>query len=392
MSASNLQGRSILVVDDEPVFARTLADGLGSELKGVVVQLANHGQRALEILAREPVDLVVTDVHMPVMDGMSLVAEMVSRGINLPVIMVTAFGTRAIELDARRNGVISVVDKPIDFPLMVEICAGMLRSRSRGSIEGITLAGFLQLLEMERRTCTVRIFGDEGTGTIGMRDGQVVLCSVSEATGFEALCQIVSWDSPRIELLPLTGEGEEKPLSLNVALLEGARLQDEAHRTRQDHDKETPIVPPPPKTKSRAKSSSSSRPRANGQGDAKRTANIATIEEATNACMDIKGAIAIAVVDYETGICLGSRQVGDFPVEIAAAGNTEVVRAKMSVMKSLGIGDRINDILITLAPHHHIIAPLPQGPLFLYMALDRQTSNLALARRRMMEVGKKLVI
>ena len=84
---------------------------------------------------------------------------------------------------------------------------------------------------------------------------------------------------------------------------------------------------------------------------------------------------------------------GPFNLELAGAGNSEVVRAKLKTMRSLGLKDSIEDILITLGTQYHIIRPMVDKPgVFIYLALDRQKSNLALARLKSADVEKELVI
>src|SRR5689334_18532372 len=105
------------------------------------------------------------------------------------------------------------------------------------------------------------------------------------------------------------------------------------------------------------------------------------IETALKEAMTLDGAIAAARLDYDSGMTLGQLGGGKFlDLEVAGAGNTEVVRAKMRTMQSLGLNDEIEDILITLGRQYHIIRPAGRGQtLFLYLALDRQKANLALA-------------
>ncbi|MGW0580851.1 hypothetical protein ACWD25_34020, partial [Streptomyces sp. NPDC002920] len=110
------------------------------------------------------------------------------------------------------------------------------------------------------------------------------------------------------------------------------------------------------------------------------------IESTLKEAMAIDGALGVAVVDYESGMSLGVLGGGpQLDLELAAAGNTEVVRAKQRTLKSLGLQEEIEDILITLGQQYHLIRPLAsvRGSLFLYMALDRSRSNLALARHRL---------
>jgi hypothetical protein len=106
-----------------------------------------------------------------------------------------------------------------------------------------------------------------------------------------------------------------------------------------------------------------------------------TINETMTKIMGIDGAVCVAVVDAQSGMMLGSQGTG-VDMEAAAAGNTEVVRAKLKTMKSLGLNDAIEDIMITLGKQYHIITLVPNKPgLFLYFVLDRAKANLALARR-----------
>ncbi|MDR2678018.1 MAG: hypothetical protein LBB51_01085, partial [Zoogloeaceae bacterium] len=78
-------------------------------------------------------------------------------------------------------------------------------------------------------------------------------------------------------------------------------------------------------------------------------------------------------------------------IELAAAGNTEVVRAKLATMKSLKLDDVIEDILITLGKQYHVIRPIAKSKgVFLYAVLDKSKANLALARRKLQEVEESI--
>ena len=115
---------------------------------------------------------------------------------------------------------------------------------------------------------------------------------------------------------------------------------------------------------------------------------MASIKQTLEDILTIDGAMCAAVVDAGSGMILGSAGSG-VDMEIAAAGNTEVVRAKHKTMRALGLSDVIEDMLITLGRQYHILRPssVKEG-LFLYVVLDKQRANLALARRKTQEVDK----
>ena len=118
--------------------------------------------------------------------------------------------------------------------------------------------------------------------------------------------------------------------------------------------------------------------------------DMANLNQTLEGIMQIDGAIAAAVVDWQSGLTLGTIGSG-INIDLAAAGNTNVVRSKMSVMKDLKLKGGIEDILITLSEQYHLIRMLESNPnLFIYVALSRSNSNLGLARHRLAALEKDL--
>ena len=117
---------------------------------------------------------------------------------------------------------------------------------------------------------------------------------------------------------------------------------------------------------------------------------MATINQTLDELLTLDGALCAAIVDSTSGMILGSKGSG-IDLEVAAAGNTEVIRAKNKTMRALGLNDVIEDILITLGKQYHIIRPSSRKEgVFIYCVLDKQRSNLAMARRKVQDVDKEL--
>lgn len=116
------------------------------------------------------------------------------------------------------------------------------------------------------------------------------------------------------------------------------------------------------------------------------------INQSMQDLLAIDGAMCAALVDSASGMILGQLGSG-VDLEVAAAGNTEVVRAKMKTMRALGLNDTVEDILITLGKQYHIIRPMAKHEgLFLYVVLDKSKANLAMARRKVLDVEKDIAV
>ncbi len=120
---------------------------------------------------------------------------------------------------------------------------------------------------------------------------------------------------------------------------------------------------------------------------------MANIKESLGKLDSIDGFIGACICDSESGMVLGTEGGGSINLEVAGAGNTEVVRAKRKAMNSLNLKDGSEDILITLGRQYHLIRPLrARNTLFFYVALDRTRANLAMARLSVADVEKDLQV
>lgn len=191
-------GKTVLLVDDEEFFRMSLRVVLGARLPGVRVAEARDGREALGILQRDTVDVVVSDLVMPNLDGTGLLAEMITRRVRVPVIVVSAYATAAPAFE----GALTCLAKPVDLG---SLCATIART----DIAEPTLMGLLHVLACRLATCTVGVTSrtDVGTrhGSIAMERGRLVQASVSlkggaafTRVGLDAAADILGWELPEV--------------------------------------------------------------------------------------------------------------------------------------------------------------------------------------------------
>lgn len=123
--------------------------------------------------------------------------------------------------------------------------------------------------------------------------------------------------------------------------------------------------------------------------------DMSSLDEAVKQLLSIEGATAAAVVDHTSGMALAQGGSPGFDLGVAAAGNSNVVSAKLRTMADLGLESDIEDVLITLDSQYHLINVLNSGAskgLFVYLVLDRTYANLALARHKLKNIAKTVAI
>jgi len=393
-----LAGKRILLVDDESLFLSSLREGLEALEPSLTVFEAGDGVAALAVLDAHSVDVVVSDLRMPRLDGVGLLAEMVSRSINVPVVVLSAFRDARNTAKATGMGAVSFLDKPVDYDELIGAIERALQPRDRAFMEGFSLPSLLQMMNFDRKSSTLSVRSADAAGRIFMSEGEVVDAWFGDEFGRKAFGEIMRMPTPTLELaaLPdLVQRSITEPLS--ALLLNAFREDDERRRSERvdggwDETVDGGWDELVDELDSKEAEDPRDTPQTEPESEQKEDINMANVEQSLKNAMQITGAIGAALVDYESGMTLGAKGGGSLNLEVAAAGNTDVVRAKMGVMNDLGIEGGIKDILITLDAQYHLIRPLKGTTLFMYLAIDSKNGNLAMARHKLASIESELKI
>ncbi|HET8541008.1 MAG TPA: response regulator [Anaeromyxobacter sp.] len=223
--------KNVLIVDDEKSFLLSLVAGLEQYASTFKTLTAANGKEAVEVLRRAKVDLVVTDLNMPEMDGFELLALMTKEHPGVPAMIMTAYATPAIKSRVEALGAFRIQEKPIDFKHLAENVLASLAAMDSGHLKGITLPAFLQLVEAERKTCTLKITSKGLKGFLCFSDGRLLEAATQTERGEAAAYAILSWEDVAIEfngICKVTADRIGK--SVSHILMEAFRLKDERKR------------------------------------------------------------------------------------------------------------------------------------------------------------------
>ncbi len=226
--------KTILLVEDEEPIRTPLAELLADADEEYRVIPAPNGREAVNVLLAMSVDLVITDLKMPVMDGFTLLAHLMRCHPSVPVIVITAYGTAETRTRLKALGMVDYVEKPTDFKALPGLVRAKLTQRAEGRIVGITLSGLLQLLNLEHKTCVLSIKSGGREGQLSCLAGEMIHAQAGASLGLDAIYEILRWDDPEIEIGG-TPSPQERTIDapLSHVLLEAARLKDEIDEARR---------------------------------------------------------------------------------------------------------------------------------------------------------------
>lgn len=229
--------RKVLIVDDDLDTLRSLREGLEAYGETFSLITAENGGAAVEILRTHPVSLVVTDLKMPQMDGFGLLTHVMENYPDVPVIIMTGYSTPEMEKSALEGGAVGYIEKPfLNDALARTILTSLRREADGGTLHNVSSGMFLQLVEMEQKTCTIRLT-DRVTGEMGVlffQEGELVDARTNGSRGEPAAYEIFSWDQVSLSIQNECRQKERRIKSdLQAILLEAMRLKDEGAQSRE---------------------------------------------------------------------------------------------------------------------------------------------------------------
>jgi len=226
--------KNVLLVDDDQEMLLALREGFRKYRDSFSVQLAADGLSALEKLKKSVISLVVTDLKMPRMDGFELLAHILEHYPDIPVIIITGYSTPEMEQLAREGGAVGYIAKPFLIENLAQQILATLRKESEGgTLHNVSSGMFLQLVEMEQKTCTIRLDDKSGgkKGILFFRDGELLDARVNDLQSEAAAYEIFAWEQVNLSIQNGCALKEKRiHAEMQHLVLEAARRKDEGVR------------------------------------------------------------------------------------------------------------------------------------------------------------------
>ncbi|MCP3961208.1 MAG: response regulator [bacterium] len=363
--------KTVLVVDDDQVILTTIVRFLGHYAEDLELLTAKNGQEAVEVLEQRPVDLLLTDLYMPIMDGFELLAHMVRNFSSVPIIVMSGYEVPEMGGEIGRHGALHYLEKPFDFPTLADTVTQTLARTSKGHLTGVSLLGFLQLLNFEKKSCLLTVESDGRTGRLHVREGELINADSGRLQGESAVSEILTWDDCEIDVS--VPQRVERLINrpLHGVILEAARDLDESRAAEPVVESEVATVPV-----------------ALDEGALGRELLLELAELLERPSLKIAGAIGVALVDVQQAEVVGYRCFQYWPdfAERALA-TVAAVRRRLEIDD----GEQVEELMFTLEALLEIWRPLGrERRMVFYLLMNRQSGVLDSARWELVELEDRV--
>lgn len=225
--------KNILVVDSDPIMLQTFVGLLKSQGSFLRILSVANPKAVFNLLAKETVQLVITGMHMPEMDVYELVSRLAGDHPDIRVIVMTNSASAMFRTKIRQMPSVIHFDQALDISLLTKRVFTELQIDFGGQLRGVSLSSFLQMMELEGRSCTLQVTAKGKTGTLKLANGKPVAAKMGLLTGKPAILHILTWQNVLIDIdyAPFEATSEITTPLMNL-LLESGRMVDEKESQR----------------------------------------------------------------------------------------------------------------------------------------------------------------
>ena len=223
--------KTVLVVNGDPVMLRNLVGLLKSKGSYFHIMTAADEQEALTVATHFKVDLMLVAIGQDCNEGLKLMVHLNRHHPEIKVVAMAANASALIRARLKELSGPQVLSEPVDGDRLTQYVFAELQVDYGGQIHGISLPSFLQMLELEGKTCTLEVSTPHQMGYLYFDEGTLVNARAAQLTGSDAALAILSWRRPMIDMDYGTSAQQRTILRpLMSLLLESRRRLDKTRR------------------------------------------------------------------------------------------------------------------------------------------------------------------
>ena len=187
--------KKVLIVDDEETLTWSMARSLSKDKDNYEVLIANNGSEALNFLEKNKIDLVISDIRMPDINGLDLLVKIKKEYPQTKVIIMTAYGSADVQKEANQRGSLYYVEKPFEISDLRKIIIDLIGKKKgfRGKVFGLQLTDIIQINCLSRLTTALIITRNGEKGVIYLNEGEIIHAECGEQKGTDAFYKILGW-------------------------------------------------------------------------------------------------------------------------------------------------------------------------------------------------------
>ncbi len=220
----------VLIVDDDPMLLTILTESMKKYHNIFQVVTAKDGLAAIKAMQKESFQLVITDLHMPMINGLVLLSYINKNHPNIPCIVMTAFGTPFLKKRLQRD-ISHYIEKPFEIEELVQaIISALDQEVLSGTLNGISLNGFLKMIEIEYKTCLCEVTESESSqGYLYFERGILYNAFYSHLRGVDAAIRMLQMESVTIKFRKPPKKKIPRVIDMDLSTLiyEASRLKEE---------------------------------------------------------------------------------------------------------------------------------------------------------------------
>ena len=195
---------TVLIVDDDRILQYFLRQRLKRHAAKFETVHAYDGEEAIEILHRRPISLLVTDIMMPELDGLSLLTHMHNNYPDITCIVMTGNRSQAHKIKMQKDSIFRLFIKPFHYDALSQaILQALDQEVPEGVLKGISVASFLQMIEIEEKTCLLEVRSPgKAKGIFYFQEGVLFDAAYGKQKGERAVIDILTLKKTAIVFKP----------------------------------------------------------------------------------------------------------------------------------------------------------------------------------------------